>query len=94
LLVSSAVLDEQLIDRPAPQYPDVARRTGLQGSVVLNVTIGANGRVSAVKVLRGPALLADAAVSAVSRWHYRPYTVDGKPVPVQTEVVIRFALPR
>ena len=48
-------------------YPEMARELGLQGRVTLQFTIGTDGRVSAVKVLKGAdPLLDEEAVRVVS----------------------------
>ncbi len=41
------------VNVPVLPYPDAARRRGIQGTVVLEVTIGKDGRVVEVKVLKG-----------------------------------------
>jgi TonB family protein len=55
-----------------PQYPDVARRMNITGSVRLSVQIAPNGTVKTVTPLGGHPLLIDSAVSAVKRWKYEP----------------------
>ncbi len=39
-----------------------------------------------------PGVFDDAAIKAVSQWRYQPVLRDRKPVPVRTELRIRFAL--
>lgn len=68
-----------------PQYPELARRMNVTGSVRLELIVAANGQVKSVKPLGGHPLLIDAAESAVKQWKYEPG-------PEATEVVeIRFA---
>ena len=55
-----------------PQYPDVAKRMNITGSVRLEVQIAPNGTVKAVTPLGGHPLLIDSAISAVKRWKYEP----------------------
>ena len=84
-------LAESLLDqRIEPDYPESARRAHVQGSVVLETLIGANGRVQQVSPVSGPPQLADAAVTAVRQWRYKPFTVDGKKVPIRTQVTVTF----
>jgi protein TonB len=75
-----------------PVYPDIARATRVQGTVVLDCTIDREGRVAEVKVLSGPRLLTTAALEAVRQWTYRPTLLDGVPVPVIMTVTVRFTL--
>ncbi len=60
-----------------PVYPAAARAAGLEGTVVLECTIGVAGRVTAVNVVSGPPALAAAAVEAVRQWTYEPTVIDG-----------------
>lgn len=70
--------------RVSPQYPELARRMNVSGSVRLEVTVAANGQVKTVKPLGGHPLLIDAAETAVKQWRYEPG-------PEGTEIVeIRF----
>ena len=86
-------LAESLLDeRVEPEYPDAARRAHIQGSVVLETLIGANGKVQEVTPVSGPPQLADAAAAAVRQWKYKPFTVDGQKTPIRTQVTVTFML--
>jgi TonB family protein len=81
-----------LADRVEPEYPDAARRAHIQGSVTMETLIGANGRVQQVTAVSGNPQLAEAAVTAVRQWRYKPFTVDGHKVPIRTQVTVQFML--
>lgn len=83
----------RLIYRVEPLYPPEARAQQIQGAVTLDVQIGGEGTVHNIEVVEGNPMLAEAAVQAVRQWKYRPYSVDGRPVEMQTRVTIRFTLP-
>lgn len=83
----------RLIHRVEPVYPPEARAQQIQGAVTLDVQIGGEGTVHNIDIVGGNPVLADAAVQAVRQWKYRPYSVDGRPVEMQTRVTIRFTLP-
>ncbi|HEY6051412.1 MAG TPA: TonB family protein [Thermoanaerobaculia bacterium] len=84
-----------LLSKVDPTYPEMARRSGVEGTVVLDAQIGANGRVEDVQVLRGlPLGLSEAAAEAVRRWQYRPARGRGGPVPSHKTVRIVFTLGR
>jgi protein TonB len=68
----------------------MARRSGLSGAVRLRLEIGVDGRVKSATVLEGAPILATSAKDAVMQWRYRPYVVENKPVPIETEIVVRF----
>jgi TonB family protein len=82
-----------ILTRVEPAYPDLPRRAGIEGTVVLEVTIDAKGKVADVEVVRGlPLGLSDAAADAVRKWTYRPAKGPNGPVASRKTVRIRFAL--
>lgn len=81
-----------VVQKTAIQYPEVARKAGTQGLVVLDVVVGDKGDVKAVTVASGDFDLAQGAIDSVKRWKYRPYVVDGSPVEMETTVSINFHL--
>lgn len=83
-----------LIRRIEPIYPREAKRKGIQGTVVLKAVIGKNGTIQELTPLSGPDELIPAAVGAVEQWLYRPYLKNGKPVEVDTQITVNFALSR
>lgn len=81
------------IHRVEPRYTETARRMRVEGLVVLEAIVDAEGRVTEVRVLRGlPAGLDRSAVAAVRQWRYAPATLDGRPVPVILNVSVHFDL--
>jgi TonB family protein len=81
------------VSSPAPSYPPLALQAGVQGTVRLEVSIGADGTVTNIKLVSGPPLLVQAAVSAVQAWRYRPALVNGVPTAVVSTVEVPFILP-
>jgi protein TonB len=81
---------------PPPRYPDLARRRGWQGTVLLVVKIDASGRVTdvAVEESSGYELLDAAAVGAVRRWRYKPAIGRNGPVATTELQPVTFRLPR
>lgn len=90
--VGGTVKAPQLISRAMPEYPFAAKEANVQGDVVIDTLISANGSVARMKVISGPAMLREAALNALRRWRYQPSELDGKPVAVQMLVTIRFRL--
>jgi TonB family protein len=76
-----------------PVYPAAARSAGVQGAVVVEVTIDRNGRVKDAKVLRSIPLLDQAALDAVQQWEFAPEVLNGVPVPVIVALSVNFSLP-
>lgn len=88
----SQVSELKLIRRIAPRYPRSALLTRREGTVVLRLTVDANGRVKNVNVLSGDEDFARAALDAVREWRYQPLLLNGKPVDVSTDTIITFSL--
>ena len=58
---------------PDPRYTDEAREAKLQGSVLLQVLVGADGRAEQIRVMRGLGMgLDDRAVQIVQGWRFAP----------------------
>ncbi len=90
--VEGDVQASKLIKRVEPNYPDLARQVRVEGTVILEVTIGEVGNVADVKVIRGHPLLNDAALVAVRQWIYSPTLLAGEPVSVIATVSVHFRL--
>lgn len=91
--VSQGIVAATLIQRVNPTYPSQARSHGIDGDVVLDVTIGDDGSVHKVAVVSGPGILTNAAVTAVRQWRFSPALLNGKPLEIQKRVTIVFKLP-
>lgn len=92
LLGSSGIMAANLVSSPAPAYPAQASSAQVQGEVVIEAVVGRDGTVISTRVVSGPPMLRDAALSAVQRWRYRPYEVDGKPTEIATTARVDFRL--
>jgi len=90
--VGGDVVIARLISSVPPAYPALARTQHIQGDVRIDALIGANGRVTSMKVISGPTLLHQAAMDALRQWKYQPATLDGKPVALHLTVTIQFHL--
>jgi len=81
-----------LVYKVDPVYPKEARQMGVRGVVQMVATIGTDGHVRDVMVVKSPnPALAVAAVEAVRQWVYRPTLVNGVPVENETHISINFA---
>ena len=76
----------------APIYNPIAQTARVQGIVIIEATIGVDGRVTNARLLRSVPLLDDAALAAVRQWTYTPTTLNGIPVPVIMTVTVNFQL--
>jgi protein TonB len=78
--------------KSAPDYPALARSARIQGDVVLDATIDAQGNVIDARVVSGHPLLYDAALNAVRKWKYEPTYLNDEPVPIQMNVIVSFRI--
>jgi TonB family protein len=73
-----------------PVYPDAAKASKQRGVVVLQVLIGREGTVQDAKFLQGSLVFARSAIEAVKQWRFKPYTLNGRPVSVQSVITLNF----
>lgn len=78
----------------APIYPRIAKQSGIEGWVTMEVLIRPDGTVSSAKVMDSdpPKLFDRAAVSAMRKWKFRPKIVDGTPTSQRARQTIEFSL--
>ena len=78
---------------PEPEYSEEARKAKYQGTCVLWLVVGPDGRPRDIKVSRTLGLgLDEKAIEAVKQWKFEPAMKDGKPVAVQISVEVTFHL--
>jgi protein TonB len=78
-----------------PPYPDVARRLGEQGQVLLHLTISAQGDVTAATVTQSsgfPDLDQTAVAWVVAHWKYKPAIQNGAALASVTDAIVKFDL--
>ena len=85
----------RLIKHVPPQYPDEAKKKRVQGTVVLELLVERDGRVSAGRVLmRLPFGLTQSAIDAAGQWRYTPAKDErGRLVRALVIAKVRFELP-
>jgi TonB family protein len=91
--VAGGVLAGSIIQKVSPEYPYLAKREHIQGTVVLACVITKLGTVSDIEVLSSPDhSLSEAAVEAVKHWTYKPYLINGQPIDVDSTITVNFNL--
>ena len=81
------------LNKPNPIYAEEAREARIEGTVVLRVLVGTDGKPYDIQVTKSLAHgLDESAIAAVRKWTFEPGTYDGKPVPVQTNQTVNFRL--
>jgi TonB family protein len=76
-----------------PEYPELAKQAGVDGTVVIALLVGADGRVKDAHVTRSASPLLDrAALEALRRWVFRPALASGHPVALWVSETVKFTL--
>jgi len=75
-----------------PEYPAAARQFRLSGEVVVEFTVGLDGKIENITVTKGQPLLNDAVLRAVRKWSFAPFMVDGHPRRVKSALSFNFQL--
>jgi protein TonB len=76
----------------APVYPAFARAARVEGIVIVEATIGPNGKVQDARILRSIQLLDAAALDAVRQWEFTPTLLNGMPIAIVMTVTVDFKL--
>ena len=92
--MGGTVVAAKLLHQVQPEYPEIAKREHLQGTVKLHAMVAKDGTVRMLRVLTGFCSLSEAAMKAVRQWRYRPTLLEGNPVDVDTTIEVVFSLNR
>jgi TonB family protein len=71
-------------------YPSIAKSQRIEGMVMLETKISKTGNITDLQLVSGPKVLRQSALDAVKTWKYKPYTLGGQPVEVETSINIIF----
>jgi protein TonB len=87
-------LDEPLtvLARIPPVYPIRARRRGIEGTVTVTFEVDEQGNVANLRIVEAvpPNIFEKSVLQCVSRWRYKPGTIEGVAVRARVETTIRF----
>ena len=91
--VGGGISAPRVLYAPDPEFSEEARKAKYQGTVVLWMVIGTDGRAKEIRVQRSLGMgLDEKAVTAVKGWRFEPAKKDGIPVAVQVNVEVNFHL--
>jgi TonB family protein len=88
----SGVKEPVPVTTPMPPYTEESRRVRIDGTIVLQAIIRKNGTVTDVKVIKGLGYGLDESVinTIVTKWRFRPGTLNGEPIDVIANEEVRF----
>jgi len=91
--VGGGVSEPRALYTPDPEYSEEARKSKYQGTVILWVIVGPDGRPHDIRVQRSLGMgLDEKALEAVKQWRFEPAKLNGQPVAVQINVEVNFRL--
>jgi periplasmic protein TonB len=85
-------LPERVAQAEQAAYPSLAKQMKVQGSVVLQAYVGADGGIKDLHVVSGNPILVSAAVEAARQWRFTPYLQNGQPVETQAKIQVNFTI--
>jgi len=82
-----------VLHRVDPEFSEEARKAKYQGTVMLTIVVGEDGKPHAIRVVSGLGLgLDEKAIEAVSQWKFKPAMRNGRPVPAPATIEVNFRL--
>jgi TonB family protein len=91
--VGGGVSAPVLVYKTEPEFSEEARKAKFQGTVVLNVVIGADGRPRDMRIARPLGMgLDEKALEAVKNWRFKPAEKDGHAVAAYASIEVEFNL--
>jgi TonB family protein len=92
IAISNGVMAGKKIRGENPKYPPDAKKAHIKGRVVLRALISESGDVEELCVVQGPVMLQQASLDAVKTWKYKPTTIGGQKLEVETQINLDFKL--
>lgn len=91
--VGGGVSAPRVVYNPDPEYSEEARKAKYQGTVVLHLIVGPDGRPRDIRLQRQLGMgLDEKAMEAVRTWRFEPAKKDGMAVAVAINVEVNFNL--
>ena len=91
--VGGGVIAPRVIYSPDPVFSEEARKAKFQGTVVLWLIVGVDGRTRDIRIQRSLGMgLDENAIDAIRRWRFEPGRKGGVPVAVQVNIEVNFQL--
>jgi TonB family protein len=90
--VGGNVARANLINQVMPVYPAIAKSAHISGTVMLHAIISKDGSIETLEYISGPQILMKSAMDAVRQWRYKPTTLNGRAVEVDTTISVVYTL--
>ena len=70
--------ERKIVSRVVPEYPELARKMQITGTVRVEATVAPNGKAKSTQVVGGSPVLVRAAVGAIEKWKWAPAPQETK----------------
>jgi len=91
--LGGGVVAPVVLHRVDPEFSEEARKAKYQGTVVVAIEVGEDGKPHGIRIVSGLGLgLDEKAIEAVSQWKFRPAMRNGKPVRAPATIQVNFRL--
>lgn len=90
ITISGGLLNAKALHLPRPEYPDIAKRSGQQGTVSVEVLIDVTGKVISAKAVSGPVQFRRVAELAARQAKFSPAMLSGQPIRITGVMVYNF----
>jgi TonB family protein len=91
--IGGGVSAPRVLYAPEPEFSEEARKAKYQGTVVLWLVVGPDGRAHDIHIYRSLGMgLDEKAIEAIHQWRFQPGRKDGVPVAVEVNVEVNFRL--
>lgn len=93
--ITVGITRPEILRKVDPRYTEIARRAGVQGTVIIEAIIDEKGNVTGQRILKGlPMGLDKAAIDAIQQWRFKPAYRGSEPVKVYYTLTVNFTIQR
>ncbi|HEX7176809.1 MAG TPA: TonB family protein [Pyrinomonadaceae bacterium] len=92
LRLASSIISSKAINKPKPDYPAIAIRMHVEGTVPVQILIDEQGRVVQAQATSGHPLLQKAAADAARRATFSPTFLSDKPIKASGVIYYNFVI--
>jgi protein TonB len=90
--IASSLQLSRLLKKVDPEYPVLAHRGHIEGTVIAEAHITESGTIDSLRILSGNPLFYQSVLDAVKQWRYQPTLLNGEPIEVITTITVNFRL--
>jgi TonB family protein len=93
--VRGAITEPEVIRKTKPPYSEDARRNKIQGTVILDLVVQADGSIDNknIRIVKGQGHgLDESAINDIQTWTFKPATENGRPIARTVRIEVNFAL--